>query len=335
MSQQSAVESRLSQNMRAAADYQQILSQPKPTFAALDKTISDAADSVDLTDALRSIANEALKNQLFLSPRLSRWQLGVSEKGVSGYWLKNSRETATVTVTEEVVLLSCPDPDHPKYPFKYEVMTGLNAATLYKSIQDAQAIVQPRQGSYSVMDDDGNEFFEESDPEYIESAGLDAALEETHSEPLVEDDAELIQDITAEQALNADQRREDGPAPIITVSQKFIDEVSAAVVPESFTAKTNRKNATTDGVECEICGNLNRDAYRGACPQCPKKNSLEQRVVGAVASKGKSDAASRFKSLQGRVLTIIDGTFSDKTQREAVKQMINKEFRREITKAGE
>src|SRR5271170_4464757 len=341
MSQESAV-ARPRQHMQEVADrsLQNILNQPKPTFAALDKTISDAADSVDLTDALRSIANEALKNQLFLSPRLSRWQLGVSEKGVSGYWLKNSRETATVTVTEEVVLLSCPDPDHPKYPFKYEVMTGLNAATLYKSIQDAQAIVQPRQGSYSVMDDDGNEFFEESDPEYIESAGLDAALEETHSEPLVEDDAELIQDITAEQALNADQRLEDGLEPIVKVSQMFLNDISsndadvephnaAAADGKSYTIKVNRKNATTDGVECELCGNLNRDAYRGACPQCPKKLSTTK-----VLDEPKA-AVARFKSLQGRILTIIDGTFSDKTQREAVKQMINKEFRREITKAGE
>src|SRR5271154_638226 len=100
MSQQSAVESRLSQNMRAAADHQQILSQPKPTFAALDKAISDAADSVDLTDQFRATANEALKNQLFLSPRLQHWQLGVSKDGISGYTLENSAQNATVIVSD-------------------------------------------------------------------------------------------------------------------------------------------------------------------------------------------------------------------------------------------
>src|SRR5271167_3655315 len=114
----------------AVRPFQHLLDQPKPTFAALDKAISDAADSVDLLDSLRAAANGALKNQLFLSPRLSRWQLGISEKGVRGYWLRNGKETATLTVTEDKVILSCPDPEG-RVPFNYEVMAGLPATTLY------------------------------------------------------------------------------------------------------------------------------------------------------------------------------------------------------------
>jgi len=41
-----------------------------------------------------------------------------------------------------------------------------------------------------------------------------------------------------------------------------------------------------------------------------------------------------LKSLQGRILGIVDASFSDKEQRAAVKTLINKEFRREMDKFG-
>jgi hypothetical protein len=327
-----------------ARPYLQHLDQsPKPTFAALDKAICEAADSVDLTDALRAVANEALKNQLFLSPRLSRWQLGISDKGVRGYSLRNSRETATVTVSEDRVILTCPDPEHPKHPYNYEIMNGLPAATLYKSIQDAQAIVQSRtpNGLGMVIDtagDDSDEFFNSGDESYIESAGLDAALEDTHAEPLVEDDAELIEEVTVEQALNEDQRRADGEEPVVTVSQKFIEDITEQK-PEGFTTQANRKNASTDGVQCPYCGNLNQSAFKDEggtfvrCPQCPKLTV--KKVDPAKGTVSETYVTGRFKSLQGRILNIVEASFADKTQREAVKTLINKEFRREITKVGD
>jgi hypothetical protein len=48
----------------------------------------------------------------------------------------------------------------------------------------------------------------------------------------------------------------------------------------------------------------------------------------------RSDAKSSLKSLQGRVLGIVEASFSDKEQRAAVKTLINKEFRREMDKFG-
>lgn len=354
MSQKAAVESRADKNMRVAADHQQILSQPKPTFAALDKAITDAAESVDLNDALRAIANEALKNQLFLSPRLARWQFGISDKNVEGYSLRNSgtvnsraiTEFATVTVTEDRVILSCPDPEHPKFPFNYEIMAGLNAATLYKSIQDAQAIIQPRTGvSLETADD----FFDSGEDEtFYEGAGLDSALEETHADPLVEEDAELIEEVTTpdpeDESTAAFIQRE--LASITTQADALRGEIAGVDMGRlvagmssdvgGFTSLANRKNATTDGIECEYCGRLNPQAYKGTCPQCPNKAAYKQPPKPwPAAAKSNSDSAARFKSLQGRVLTIIDGSFADKTQREAVKQMINKEFRREIGKVAE
>src|SRR5271170_879996 len=336
MSQDSAV-ARPRQHMQEAADrtLQNILNQPKPTFTALDKAITEAADSVDLTDHFRSVANEALKNQLFLSPRLQHWQQGVSKDNVVGYWVKNSAQNATITVSEERVVLSCPDPSQPKYPFNYEVMVGLPAATLFKSIEDAQAIIQPRNvngiGLIDAAGDDSDEFFQSGEEPFYQSAGLDAALEETHADPLIQDDADLIEEVTA---INPSEPV-DIDAELASIT-KEAEALKKEIEQHSFTAKANRKNATIDGVQCEYCGNLNRDAYKGSCPQCPKAagENFVTTTNNKVTNKSK-DAAARFKSLQGRILTIIDGTFSDKTQREAVKQMINKEFGAEITKAGE
>jgi hypothetical protein len=341
MSQEAAVRPYQHLQPNADADLKRLLSQPKPTFAALDKAITEAAESVDLTDPFRAAANEALKNQLFLSPRLQHWQLSVAKDGVAGYWLKNSDQTATVTVSEGRVTLQCPDPSQPKCPFSYTVITGIPATTLFKSIQDAQAIVfSHTNSSEEPIDYLGDEYFQPGDAPYLRGADLDAALEETHANPLVEDDAELIQDIAAEEALNRDQQQEDGPAPIVTVNQKFIESISengeihtpvGFLKAETFTEKTNRKNASTDGVQCELCGNLNRDAYRGKCPQCPKMMSVRQQPEkdGIVLNTA---FISNLKSLQGRILTIVDGSFADKTQREAVKTLINKEFRREMGK---
>jgi hypothetical protein len=328
-----------------------LLSQPKPTFAVLSEAIVDAANSVSTEPSrdggpLMGEAFDKLRDQLFLSPRLSQWQLGTDEKGNKGYWLRTKDQSATVTVRENKVVLSTPDRDHPKYPFNYDIISdNLASATLFKSIQDAQAIVQPQALNGMATDDDGEEFFAE-EPEYVEGAGLDAALEETHAEPLIEDDAELIGEVTAEEALNEDQRREDGPEPVVKVSQQFIEDISQPKT-DSFTASANRKNASTDGVICSYCGNLNRGAYKGTCPKCPKKNSFEQPVPSErpdrdVPPQPSRDSASeawlmaRLKSLQGRVLTILDASpIADKAQRDAVKTLLNKEFRREMNRVSD
>jgi hypothetical protein len=54
--------------------------------------------------------------------------------------------------------------------------------------------------------------------------------------------------------------------------------------------------------------------------------------AGMLAKFDRWDHKSGLKSLQGRVLGIVDASFSDKEQRAAVKTLINKEFRREMDK---
>src|SRR5271154_2992689 len=134
----------MSQEGAVTRPYQQFLDQStKPTFAALSEVIIGAANSVSDGNGgpLVSAAFEKLRDQLFLSPRLTQWQFN-SDKTNRGFWLKSKDQTATVTVREDKVILSTPDNDNPRYPFNYDVVVGLPAATLFKSIQDAQAIVQ-------------------------------------------------------------------------------------------------------------------------------------------------------------------------------------------------
>jgi hypothetical protein len=264
-------------------------------------------------------AGGELVNTVHASPRLSQWA-----KVAEGYRIWSTDESMSITVTPEKIYTT-------KGIRVGDLQNGLPAQTLFNTIQTAQAIVQA-----NGTENEDEDYFA-TGIEFNDGAALDAALEETHAAPLAEDDAELIEDVTAEQALDADQKAEDGPSPILTVSQKFVEDLT--VTPAvTHTEKINPKNASTDGVICTYCGNLNKQAYRGNCPQCPKAESTAAvwapTEVVLVGDKTKKPYTANLKSLQGRILTIVDGSFSDKTQREAVKSLINKEFRREISKVG-
>ena len=261
---------------------------------------------------------ERLIDLLHGSPRLTQWRQ-IPAVTPTQYRIWSSDESASVTVSPDKIYTT-------RGARSNGLQDGLVAQTLHEAISLAQAIVQPVQSS-DMSEDEQAEFFSPADSN---AADLDAVLADSHNlEPVNEDDVELIQDVTAEDALNEDQRKEDGPIPVVTVSQKFIEAISEP----QHSAKANQKNAKIDGVICQYCGNLNKQAFRGPCPQCPKaeKPKAAQEELAQSALIGRS-AAQRLKSLQGRVLTIMDGAFADKTQREAVKTLINKEFRRELNK---
>jgi hypothetical protein len=65
------------------------------------------------------------------------------------------------------------------------------------------------------------------------------------------------------------------------------------------------------------------------------KPAPEKAGIKRYAPSMNENAVQRhLKSLQGRVLTIVDATLADKQQREAVKTLVNKEFRRELDKVA-
>jgi len=256
------------------------------------------------------------------SPRLTQWV-----KTAEGYRIWSTDEALSVTVTPEKIYTT-------KGSRVDEVQDGLPAQTLYNAIQTAQAIVKT-----SGVPEEDDEWFE--DEGISDGAALDAALAETHSEPLVEDDAELIEDVCQETI---------SPTPDTSISmdtEPYDPErvYSQEVIPESFTAQSNRKNAITDGVICSYCGNLNQDAYKGTCPKCPNKSLLgttplyQVEVANPQPGRDKASEAwlmGRLKSLQGRILTIVDASpIADKAQRDAVKTLLNKEFRREMNRVSD
>jgi transketolase len=169
------------------------------------------------------------------------------------------------------------------------VFDPLLAETLFNNLESAQALVQ------RIPDEtDPDTFFTETEPGYFESAGLDAALEETHPDPLIEEDAELIQEVCGEEE----------PTFVEEEVQRHVEKVN--------------KNASAEAVQV-------KEEYK------PQKSKASQDELAKSALIGRS-ALSRLKSLQGRVLTIMDAAIADKAQRDAVKTLINKEFRRDITK---
>jgi hypothetical protein len=248
------------------------------------------------------------------SPRLTQWV-----KTGDGYRIWTADESASVTVGPELIYAV-------KGSRKDDLQDGLPAQSLFNAIETAQQIVQ---ASGSTESDD--EYFREGEEGYSDGAALDAALEDTPAAPLAEEDAELIEEVTDPNNV-PEPEPEPEPPDNSTLEDVFRQE--------SHTAKANRQNAVTDGVICPHCGNLNKDHYLGECPQCPKnamRDNLEKEKQAKSLPKGtitEAFAQGRFKSLQGRILTIVDGSFADKTQRDAVKTLINKEFRREIGKVG-
>jgi hypothetical protein len=123
------------------------------------------------------------------------------------------------------------------------------------------------------------------------------------------------------------------------------DTLDAKPNEGSHTARAN-EDAKLEGIECRYCGAVNAHPYKGTCPQCPKKYKPEPTFNGEplkpkpanndvwmAAAVGRG-AISQFKSLQGRVLTVIEAAISDKSQREAVKTLINKEFRSTMNKVN-
>jgi hypothetical protein len=86
----------------------------------------------------------------------------------------------------------------------------------------------------------------------------------------------------------------------------------------------NERNAADETSKCTNCGNA---PFKG-------RDTKEELAKATLPSFSPGDVIARMRSLQGRVLTIIEAIIADKTQREAAKTLVNKEFRRELGKVN-
>jgi len=241
------------------------------------------------------------KDALFLSVRLSQWEF--HDFGM--YQIYANDGLTYVTVDEKSIGIL-------KGGRRFEITKDpLIASAFYRTLEQAQRIVGTTVEDLPMTDEEQESYFD-GGTQFHTGAGLDEALADTHVEPLSDGDAELIHDVTTEEALDEDQREEDGPAPVVTVSQAFIDAVAQTHTDKN----TSRVDAEVQRVKEEY-------------PELKDKllNDFSKMKQASPVPVGTRSEMTRLKSLQGRILTIMDAAIADKDQRAAVKTLINKEIR--------
>ncbi len=261
------------------------------TYAVLSDAILATAKSA--RESGRRLAPETIvkfNDALFASTRLTQWFQKDFAKGYQQWRIYANDGITFVIVDKKAIVIHGNGWDH-------EIKDALIAQSLFTALDYAQSVVSSTIEEGPMTDEEQESYFDGGNS----GASLDEALADQHVEPLSADDAELIHDVTTEEALDEDQRQEDGPEPIVTVSQQFIDDISA----KKYVSKT------TSLVDAEV------ERVKEEYPELNK---------GKVPIGTRSEV-NRFKSLQGRILTIMDAAIGDKDQRAAVKTLINKEFR--------
>jgi len=249
---------------------------------------------------------KALTDALFNSVRLTAWAATtVNAPAEAAYQLwADAKQGIYVLVTSEAVELV-------KGLRHYPIAETLEAATLFNAIQQAQSVVVSLRCPEEIPDE---EFFAPGAD--TTGADLDAALADSEAGdvkpegygPLAGDeDTEELKEIVAD-AVEPDEeilepaKYEAAPIERGTVAVMDVDgKVLGAVSTAGLTDMEDKKDA----------------------PESGKGQVAEQWVL------------SRLKSLQGRILTIVDASpIPDKNQRDAVKTLINKEFRREMNRVN-
>lgn len=282
-----------------------VLSQVKTsvgiTYTVLSDTLVKAVQQAQQDGRMEVSTQKDILDALYFAPRLVHWH-----PVEGGFRLFAINDSVFVTVTTDRIYIT-------KGIRVYDIVSGLTAATLHDALSKAQKIVAAVNPP-SMTDEEQAEFFA-PDPAAT-GEDIDSAL----ADP-IDDDSGRDLTIMAE-ALDHEPLDADLDAGIS--AGQYVGKNTTAATQEAAQVKQE-----FSGVECGYCRNHNAHAYKGSCPQCPKKSKAAQLEVGVAAAIGRG-SVSRLKSLQGRVLNIVEASFSDKQQREAVKTLINKEFRREM-----
>jgi len=220
----------------------------------------------------------------------------------------------------------------------FPIGNGKDAERLYNNIKHAQAVIAK---SVAEQDKQVTAFCEAFDID-AELAGADDA---------VSADSEKV-DIKIKPAPPSVEPAETS-AESETVAALLADEDKEELLSHIASAEGAIKSLEKE-LQAELAeenedpteGDLFADALKETRPQDSSvtalfaeeepKGSLPQGWGAPPLNFRRQDINRQresLKSLQGRVLGIVDAAFSDKEQRAAVKTLINKEFRREIDKA--
>jgi hypothetical protein len=125
--------------------------------------------------------------------------------------------------------------------------------------------------------------------------------------------------------------------------EEFFEPTSPAEAAEALDAVLNGEDdAQTAMIQAQTETISTAPVWRQeSYESIPSKPGTEKAFVGVPEkadikqcrpTMDREQLLKHLKSLQGRVLTIVDAALGDKAQREAVKTLVNKEFRREIDK---
>jgi len=282
----------------------------KTTYNSLSELIVSETTRAQENGRYGPEAIERLTDALFQAPRLTQWHEAPRRDSDSmAYELWAKDDVMHVTVTEDEVRVT-------KGIRNFSVIKGLQAATLHKAIATAQEILKPVQ---PIAEADAEEFF--GGPSDADGSDLDAALADSPAG-----------DAKPEGYFSTGDP--DDEEELATIIGDAVETVEA----ESHTLDANlAANLETAEAAEEFEGNPNQ-AFE---PQPKQRNTVAVKDRPKDPKQGsgwtnfdRTDAVQHLKSLQGRILNIAEASFSDKSQREAVKTLINKEFRREITKAS-
>lgn len=152
----------------------------------------------------------------------------------------------------------------------------------------------------NVIDDDG---------EYVPEKKLLVTPSPLGEELMTSDLDDNVDDI------DFDSEDDFDPVGAFAVEQKvqevikLADTIEAELREEQYVAKTNEANMKDEPYVAP--------ARTGATKQAAEKGTLQY-----------------LKSVEGRVLTVLEAAFSSTEQREAVKSLIKKEFRREMNRVN-
>lgn len=221
---------------------------------------------------------------------------------------------------------------------KFPIGNGKDAARLFTNIQHAQAVIAK---SVAEQDKQVTAFMEAFDID-AELAGDDVVSANSEkvdikikSAPSSVTPAETSVESETVAALLADEDKEDVLSKIASV-ETTLKELQAEVDEDDPTESDifadvlgcSEAKAANDA---KVYGDAGTSVVDAFVPEEAQQDTRKTHISLVVAGY---TAQNALKSLQGRVLGIVDASFSDKEQRAAVKTLINKEFRRELNKFG-
>jgi hypothetical protein len=261
--------------------------------------------------------------------RMSEWEYLDRDNAFVFFSDKNKK--LSIRVTPELVEVR-------KGIRNFPIGNGKDASTLFSNLKHVKAVIAKAQAEHQAGESSVNALLSEALDDLTngnDAVTADDLHEDIHipNAPALVDPIEVtLESEEVAGALENQMEREDDP---LIRTKEALEEPETELGEALFGS-----DDPEDDVFSEVLGGKPQ-TIRELVAAKPKvsirlhKDVTEEdgkKMVDSIASHLSGPIIGSLKSLQGRVLGIVDASFADKTQREAVKTLINKEFRREMDK---